>query len=322
MTTTQPDMSNRTVARAASMTALSRPPRARIKPERWIAFLAICFICCGFILPLLWMLSTSLKTVDKTLAYPPQWIPDKIEMHKTAGGMTTPIPQNFWRVITHDKIDFPLYTRNTLSIAVLSIIGTVLSSSLVAYGFAKIHFKGRGFMFALMLGTMMIPFPVLMVPLFAIFRWMGDNTPFQMLGTLRPLWLPAWFGNAFNIFLLRQFYLTIPDELSEAARIDGCSDFGIWWRIILPLSRPALMVVALFTFMAAWNNFLGPLIYLQHPDQYTLALGLQVFQGTQGGTDWNLLMAASLLILVPVIVLFFVTQKTFIQGIATTGMKG
>jgi len=173
-----------------------------------------------------------------------------------------------------------------------------------------------------MLSTMMIPFPVLMVPLFAIFRFMGDYTPIQMLGTLRPLWLPAFFGSAFNIFLLRQFYMTIPEELSEAARIDGCSEMGIWWRIILPLSKPALAVVALFTFMGAWNNFLGPLIYLQDPSQYTLALGLQVFQSSHGGTEWNLLMAASLLILSPVIVLFFLAQKTFIQGIATTGMKG
>jgi len=231
-------------------------------------------------------------------------------------------------------MDFPRYTRNTLMIAVLSIIGMVISSSLVAYAFAKIDFKGRNVMFALMLATMMIPFPVLMVPLFSIFRWMGEHSPvihtvfwgdlrpLQMLGTLKPLWLPAWFGSAFNIFLLRQFYLTIPNELSEAARIDGCSEFGIWWRVILPLSKPALMVVALFTFMAAWNNFFGALIYIQHRDQYTLALGLQVFQSTHGGTEWNLLMAASLLILTPVLILFFMTQRTFIEGIATTGMKG
>lgn len=285
--------------------------------HRLLALAALLCISIGFIFPFIWMLSTSLKTLDKTMEYPPRFIPDHIEWHGV-----WPIPENYWRVVTHDKMDFPLYTRNTLVIAVLSIIGTLLSSSLAAYGFAKIRFKGRGLLFALMLSTMMIPFPVLMVSLFSIFRWIGDHTPIQMLGTLRPLWLPAWFGSAFNIFLLRQFYLTIPDELFEAARIDGCSELGIWWRIMIPLSKPALMVVALFTFMGAWNNFLGPLIYLQHPDQYTLALGLQVFQSTHGGTEWNLLMAASLLILSPVIVLFFLTQKTFIQGIATTGMKG
>jgi multiple sugar transport system permease protein len=148
------------------------------------------------------------------------------------------------------------------------------------------------------------------------------HTPIQFLGTFKPLWLPWWFGTAFNIFLLRQFFMTIPDELSEAARIDGCSDLGIFWRIILPLSRPALSCVALFTFMHHWNDFLGPLIYLQDPQQYTLALGLQQLQGTQGTTtEWNVLMAGSVLVVLPVIVLFFLTQRTFIQGIATTGLK-
>ena len=302
---------------APHRTAVLNKRKKRKYPERWLAFGGLLLVCVGYIFPFVWMLSTSLKTNEKAMANPPQWIPTQVEWHNS-----TPLPENYWRVITHDKMDFPLYTRNTLWIAVLSIIGTALSSSLVAYGFAKIKFKGRTGLFVLMLSTMMIPFPVLMVPLFSLFRWMGDHTPLQMLGTLRPLWLPAWFGSAFSIFLLRQFYMTIPDELSEAARIDGCSEFGIWWRVILPLSRPALMVVSLFTFMAAWNNFLGPLIYLQHPSQYTLALGLQVFQSSHGGTEWNLLMAASLLVLSPVIVLFFLTQRTFIQGIATTGMKG
>jgi multiple sugar transport system permease protein len=296
--------------------------RKRKHPEKWFAFAGLCLISVGFLFPLLWMISTSLKVSEKTMENPPRLLPDEVQMHRTAGGTVTPIPQNYWRVITNDKMDFPLYTRNTLLIAVLSIIGTVLSSSLAAYGFAKVRFKGRSVLFVLMLSTMMIPFPVLMVSLFSIFRWMGDHTPIQMLGTLKPLWLPAWFGSAFNIFLLRQFYMTIPDELSEAARIDGCSEFGIWWRVILPLSRPALMVVALFTFMAAWNNFFGALIYVQHREQYTLSLGLQVFQSSHGGTEWNLLMAASLLIIAPVLVLFFITQRTFIEGIATTGMKG
>lgn len=313
--------STRAIERGRAPSAAPRS-RARRRQARWFAFFGICLICVAFLAPFLWMLSTSLKTLDKTMAHPPQWIPDHIEWHRAESGARTPIPQNYWRVLTHDKMDFPRYTRNTLAIAALSVIGTALSSSLVAYGFARVRFKGRGVLFAIMLATMMIPFPVLMVSLFSIFRWIGDHTPVQMLGTLRPLWLPAWFGSAFNIFLLRQFYLTIPDELSEAARIDGCTELGIWWRIILPLSKPALAVVALFTFLGAWNNFLGPLIYIQDPDQYTLSLGLQVFQSSHGGTQWNLLMAASLLILLPVIVLFFLAQKTFIQGIATTGMKG
>jgi len=297
------------LGQAAAPVILTGRSRGRRHPERWVVLAAILLICAGFMLPFVWMLSTSLKTVEKTMSFPPQFLPDPV------------VPKNYWKVITSDKVDFPLYTRNTLLIAALSVVGTTLSSAVAAYGFAKIRFKGRGLLFGLMLSTMMIPFPVMMLPLFIIFRCVGDYTPLQMLGTFKPLWLPAWFGSAFSIFLLRQFFLTIPDDLSEAARIDGCTEWGIFWRILLPLSRPALAVVALFTFMASWNNFLGPLIYLQRPQQYTLALGLQAFQSQQGGTDWNLLMAASLLVMLPVILLFFLTQKTFIQGIATTGLK-
>jgi multiple sugar transport system permease protein len=173
-----------------------------------------------------------------------------------------------------------------------------------------------------MLSTMMVPFPVTMVSLFVMFRWLGEHTGMPWLGTFKPLWVPAWFASAFNIFLLRQFFLTIPNELSEAARIDGCSEFGIFYRIVLPLARPALSVVALFSFMGTWNDYLGPLIYLQRPEQFTLALGLQNFQSQQGGTPWHLLMAASLLIILPVLALFFLAQRTFIEGIATTGTKG
>ncbi len=256
------------------------------------------------------MVSTSLKPLAETAEFPPHLVPRQI------------VPRNYLDVITSNQFDFPRFSRNTLIIASLSVVGTVLSSSLVAYGFARIRFKGRSVLFAIMLATMMIPFPVLMVPLFSIFRWIGDHTPLQVLGTLRPLWITSFFGNAFNIFLLRQFFLTIPDELSEAARIDGCGEFAIFWRIILPLSRPALIVVALFTFMAAWNDFLGPLVYLQRPEQYTLSLGLQSFQSQLNGTQWNHLMAASVLIIAPVLALYFIAQRTFTEGIATTGMKG
>jgi multiple sugar transport system permease protein len=284
-------------------------PRSRLRPGHWLALAAVLMICSGFLLPFAWMLSTSLKTVDKTMAFPPQFIPSPA------------VPGNYWTVLTHPKVDFPLYARNTLLIAALSVAGTVISSALAAYALAKIRFRGRGALFTLMLSTMMIPFPVLMVPLFSIFRFFDDHTALQFLGTFKPLWIPTWFGSAFSIFLLRQFFLTIPDSMLEAARIDGCSELRIFTQIMLPLSRPALAVVALFTFMGAWNSFLGPLIYLQDPQQYTLALGLQAFQSQQGGTEWNLLMAASVLVVLPVIVLFFLTQKTFVQGIATTGMK-
>jgi multiple sugar transport system permease protein len=286
------------------------PLAPRVHLDRILLYLGLLCVCAGFAMPFLWMVSTSLKTLENSTAFPPQVIPDPIR------------PQNYWTVLTHPKLNFPLFTRNTLIIAGLTVAGTLFSSTLVAYGFAKIRFRGRGFLFVLMLSTMMIPFPATMVSLFAIFRWIGDHTPIQMLGTFKPLWLPAWFGSAFNIFLLRQFFMTLPDELSEAARIDGCSELGIFLRIVLPLSRPALAVVALFTFMYCWNDFLGPLIYLQRPSQYTLALGLQTFQSQHGGTEWHLLMAASVMVIAPVILLFFLAQKQFIQGIATTGMKG
>jgi len=218
--------------------------------------------------------------------------------------------------LIHYRATFWTYLGNTLIVALLGAFGTVLSSSLVAYGFARLRWPGRDRIFWLVLSTMMVPFPVIMVPMFAVFRELG------WVGTLKPLWVPAFFGSAFNIFLLRQFFRTIPQELSDAARIDGCSEFGIYWRIVLPLSKPALAVVALFHFLYAWNDFMGPLIYLTRPETFTLSLALQFYQSQHGGSEWHLLMAMSVLILLPIVALFFFTQKTFIQGIATTGMKG
>ena len=213
-------------------------------------------------------------------------------------------------------ITFVSYLCNTVLVAVLSVIGTLASSSLVAYGLSRIQWRGRTTLFNVTLATMMVPFPVLMVPLYGVFRGLG------WIGTLLPLWVPSFFGGAFNIFLLRQFFLTIPSELSDAARIDGCSEFGIFWRVILPLSRPALSVVALFTFLNAWNEFLAPLIFLTEPETFTMALGLQQYRSQFGGSEWHLLMAASALLVMPIIALFFFAQKTFIQGISTTGMGG
>jgi multiple sugar transport system permease protein len=213
-------------------------------------------------------------------------------------------------------ITFITYLSNTLLVAVLGVFGTVAASALVAYGLSRIRWKGRDTLFNITLSTMMVPFPVLMIPLYAVFRQLG------WIGTLMPLWVPAFFGGAFNIFLLRQFFMTIPNELSDAARIDGCTEFGIFWRVILPLARPALAVVALFHFLAVWNDFLGPLIFLTEPETFTMALGLQQYQSQNGGSEWHLLMGASVLLVVPIIVLFFLAQKTFIQGISTTGMGG
>jgi multiple sugar transport system permease protein len=281
----------------------------RTASQRFASHASLWLIALMFTAPFVWMVSTSLKSIGQAMADPPVLVPDPVMV------------ENYSKVIRHDRLDFPLYARNTLIIAALAVTGTVLSSSLVAYGFARIRFKGRTFFFVIMLATMMIPFPVVMVPIYSLFKWFGDHTGIEMLGTARPLWIRAWFGSAFNIFLLRQFFLTVPEDLSEAARIDGCSEFGIYWRIMLPLAKPALAVVALFTFMAAWNDFLGPLIYLQRPEQWTLSLGLQGFQSQLGGAEWPLMMAASVLVILPIIVLFFLTQRTFIQGIATTGMK-
>src|SRR5688500_7358712 len=306
--------------RAAAAAPASRPRarRRRMFGDAIFFHAGLLCVCCAFLLPFVWMLSTSLKTLEQTSEYPPRFTP------------TPWRPSNYVDVFRHPNFRMATYTRNTLIVALLTVVGTTLSSAFVAYGFARIPFRGRGLLFGVMLATIMIPFPVTMVSLFRIFRWvdqqtiaaLGPDNMLRMLGTFKPLWLPAWFGHAFSIFLLRQFFMTIPRELSEAARIDGCTEFGIFWRIILPLARPALAVVALFAFMHAWNDFLGPLVYLQVPEQYTLALGLQAFQSQHGGTEWHLLMSASVLVCLPVIVLFFLAQKTFIQGIATTGMKG
>jgi multiple sugar transport system permease protein len=284
--------------------------KARQVVGKLMVHAALILICIAAAVPFLWMVSTSLKTGDATMANPPQWIPSPVMWH------------NYVEVFTTKTANFLLWTRNTLIIAILAVTGTTISSAVVAYGFSKIQFRGRGVIFAIMLSTMMIPFPVVMVSLFSVFRWLGDHTGTHWIGTFKPLWVPAWFASAFNVFLLRQFFVSIPSELSEAARIDGCSELGIFFRIIVPLSRPALTVVALFAFMGSWNDFLGPLIFLQRPEQFTLALGLQNFQSQHGGTPWHLLMAASTLVILPVLLLFFLAQKTFIEGIATTGLKG
>ncbi|HEU5078911.1 MAG TPA: carbohydrate ABC transporter permease [Opitutaceae bacterium] len=213
------------------------------------------------------------------------------------------------------RVSFWRFLGNSLIICVFGVAGTVVSNAIIAYGFARIQWKGRDAFFALTLATMMVPFPVLMVPLYSVFKAFG------WIGTLLPLWVPAWFGSAFNIFLMRQFFLGIPEELSEAARIDGCSEWRIFWRIILPLSKPVLATAALFHFLYAWNDFMGPLLYLTRKETFPLSLALQSFQSQVGGVEWHYLMAASAVTTLPVIILFFFAQKTFIRGIATTGSK-
>ena len=262
-----------------------------------------------FAFPLVWLVLTSVKPIDQAIHVPIIWWPREWQWG------------NYWKAFNYNSdklgyIPFLVYGRNTLMLAVLTVSGTVISNSLVAYSFARLRWPGRDFIFSLTLATMMVPFPVLMVPIFSLFERL------HWIGTFRPLWVPAWFGSAFNIFLLRQFFATIPFELSEAAKIDGCSEWAIFRQVIMPLAKPALSVVALFTFMNTWNDFLGPLLYLSHQNLFTLGLGLQAFQSQNGGTEWNLLMAASTIVVAPIIVLFFFTQKQFIQGIAVTGLKG
>ena len=289
--------------------------------QRVLVYTTLIVLSLLFALPMLWMVSTSLKPVDQTMTETPTFVPDPVtkvpeyfveNYYGKVGDDGEVIARGVW---TDPIVDFPLYLRNTLVVAILSVAGMVISSALVAYGFSRVKWRGRDILFVFVLATMMIPFPVLMGPMFIIFRELG------WIGTFKPLWVPAFFGTAFNIFLLRQFYMTIPKELDEAARIDGCSHWGIFWRIIIPLSRPALSVVALFHFIFVWNDFLGPLIFLNHRDQFTLALGLQLYQSQAGNVPWNLLMAASTLVVAPVVVLFFLAQRTFVEGIATQGLK-
>jgi multiple sugar transport system permease protein len=261
-----------------------------------------------FLMPLAWMVGTSLKTRTEATADPPVMAPAE------------PQWQNYSDAVTYGEesvgyVPFLVYARNTLLFCILFVAGTVVSNSIVAYSFARLRWPGRDVAFAATLATMMIPFPVVMVPVFSLF------VKLDWVGTFRPLWVPAWFGSAFSIFLLRQFFRTIPMELSEAAKLDGCSEWGIFTKVVAPLAKPAIAVVALFAFMAAWNDFLGPLIYLHSQDQFTLSLGLQFFRSQQGA-EWHLLMAASTVVIAPVIVLFFFTQRLFIQGIAATGLKG
>ena len=261
-----------------------------------------------FLMPMLWMLSTSVKPIEETMTTPPRWIPSQV------------LWSNYPKAIEYRKeelgyIPFLVYARNTLLVTILTVLGAVISNTLVAYSFARLKWRGKDLFFSITLATMMVPFPVTMVPTFSLFKWLG------WVGTYRPLWVPAFFGGAFSIFLLRQFFRTIPMELSEAAKIDGASEVQTFTDVILPLARPAIAVVALFTFMGSWNDFLGPLIYLVDQNTFTLSQGLQAYQTQHGGTPWNLLMAASCLVILPVVVVFFLAQKVFIQGIATSGLK-
>ena len=226
--------------------------------------------------------------------------------------------ENYSEALTYlpkDTIYGLTFLKNTLILTILGVIGTIFSSSLVAYAFARVRFPGKDALFIMVLATMMVPAAVTMMPQFLIFRNLG------WIDTLRPLWVPAFFGSAFNIFLLRQFFLSIPTELEDAARIDGCGPFGIYWRVMLPLVKPALAAIAILAVLGAWNNFQGPLIYLSSPENMPMAYGLQLYQQQHSGEP-GLLMAASTLVILPIILLFFFTQRYFIEGVSLTGLGG
>ena len=271
-------------------------------PRRVLLLVMLLFFGFLMIMPFIWLVSSSLKSQIDIFQYPPQWIPNP------------PLWQNYVDALTYKP--FALYFKNSLIIAGLNVIAVVFSSSLVAYGFARIRFKGRNFWFGIVIGTLFLPSVIVLVPQFIMFTRLG------WVNTILPLTVPLFFGGgAFNVFLLRQFFQTIPEELADAARIDGCSEFGIYWRIMMPLARPALITVGIFTFLNAWNDLLGPLLYLRSPNLYTVAVGLATFRGTLA-TRWDLQMAASTAVILPVVVLFFFTQRYFIRGIVMTGLKG
>ncbi|HIE50579.1 MAG TPA: carbohydrate ABC transporter permease [Armatimonadetes bacterium] len=260
-----------------------------------------------FILPFVWLVSTSLKPDEQIFVFPPQWIPRPFQWKNYPDALRF-LPEG-----THYGLTFLL---NTLYITLMNVIGVVFTSSLVAYSFARLRWPGREVLFVLLLSTMMLPAAVTMIPVFLIYKHLG------WVDTLRPLWVGAFLGGGpFYIFLLRQFFLTIPRDLEEAAKIDGCSFFGIYWRIMLPLIKPALAAIIIMQFMASWNDFMGPLIYISAPEKMNLAYALQLFQ-TAHGSEWSLLMAASTLVTLPVIVVFFFTQRHFIEGVTLTGIKG
>lgn len=255
-----------------------------------------------FVFPFLWMVLTSLKTLAQVNSVPPVWVPNPLQWQNYIDAFTQYLP-------------FGMLVRNTLVVAALVIVGTLLSSSLVAYAFAHIEFPGRSLLFGILLATMMIPFIVQLLPLFIIYRRLG------WINTLYPLWVPAFFGTPFYIFLMRQFFKSVPIELTDAARIDGCTEFGIWWRIMLPLSYPVLGVVALFSFQHVWNQFLEPLIFINDPKKYTVMLGVWHMVSAPYQRPWHHLMAASTVVILPMIVVFLLSQRTLVQGITITGIK-
>ncbi len=255
------------------------------------------------LMPFFWLISSSLKAPYEIYVFPPKWIPDP------------PRWENYAEVF--QVVPVFRYTLNTLIITFFATLGIVISSSMAAYSFARLRFKGRDLVFSIILSTVMLPFAATMIPVYILFTKLG------WVGTFLPLIVPAWFGGPITIFLLRQFFRTIPMELEDAARIDGASRPRIFFTIILPLARPALTVVVVLAFLHNWNDFLAPLIYLQKRDLYTLALGLNALQYFEGGLDWtHYVMVMATFMVLPVVAVYFLAQRAFVEGIVLTGLKG
>jgi multiple sugar transport system permease protein len=252
------------------------------------------------VLPFIWMISTSFKEPGQTFVYPPQFIPDPITFENYP---------NMW-----NALPFANFFFNSVKIASLNTIGQLITCSMAAFAFSVLIFRGRDLLFLLLIATLMITYQVTLIPTFILFSKIG------WVGTHLPLWVPAFWGGAFGTFLLRQFYLTIPIDLAESARIDGASIWQIYRHVYIPLSGPPMAALAIFTFMWTWNDLLNPLIYVNELDKLTLTIGLSFFQNQYGG-KWTLMMAGAVVSILPIIVIFFFAQKYFIQGIATTGVK-
>ncbi|MFD0868739.1 Inner membrane ABC transporter permease protein ycjP [Chlamydia abortus] len=279
---------------------MARPSAARSIRTSLVPHLGLALVGLLFLLPFVWLVLTSVKSEEEIFSLPVVWWPSTFEWLNYSNAV--------------QAIPFLRYTLNTLFLCALAVIGQLISAPLAAYGFSRLQFRGRNLMFFIMMGSMMLPYQVTMIPVYVLFNKLN------MVDTYWPIILQNLFGIPFYIFLMRQFFLTIPYELTESAKIDGASEFRIYWQIIMPLAKPALYSVALFAFLNEWKDFLGPLIYLNDPDKWTLSVGLRAFIG-EHKVSWGLLMASATMFTVPIVVLYFFVQKKFIQGISLTGLK-
>ena len=278
--------------------------RASRRLRRALVYTFLSAVLVIWLLPVFSLVTTSLKNLKQIYAFPPVLIP------------IPPLWSNYPKALTA-FLPFPIYFRNSAIITSMAIVGSLLSSSFVAYGFARIRFPGRDVLFIVLLSTMMLPFAVRMIPLFLIFKQL------KWIDTFLPLTVPSFLGTPLFIFLMRQFFMTIPDDLSDAARIDGCSELGIWWRVMVPLSKPALAVVGVLAFQTSWNDFIQPLIFLNSKDMKTVTLGVYQLIGWHDTVrEWQYLMAASVCVVLPVAILFFAAQRLFIQGVTLSAIKG